>query len=149
MDQKSANYKEGKAVIAAGNAFLNPESRFSRDVSIAFASMVSKKGTRILDATTATGLRGIRYYKETKAKQREKIAENLSAEITEEWMHSGSSIEYDEMYEVEKEQDRRKLISYIKARAKNGKFTVPKPAKMGNRLQELMKLVQKGNRYGL
>jgi tRNA (guanine26-N2/guanine27-N2)-dimethyltransferase len=65
---RDAVYREGAAAIAAGKAFLNPESRFSRDVSIAFASLVANKETSILDATAATGIRGIRYYLETKSR---------------------------------------------------------------------------------
>lgn len=61
-------YSEGRAKIEAGDAFLNPAARFSRDISIAFVASFAKKSTKILDPTAATGIRGIRYYLETKSK---------------------------------------------------------------------------------
>ncbi len=61
-------YSEGKARIEAGAAFLNPVARFSRDLSVALVSTFAKKGTKILDPTAATGIRGIRYYLETKSR---------------------------------------------------------------------------------
>ncbi len=62
-------YNEGKARIKhSDKAFLNPIAKFMRDVSIAFVAGVAGKSTKILDATTATGIRGIRYYLETESK---------------------------------------------------------------------------------
>jgi tRNA (guanine26-N2/guanine27-N2)-dimethyltransferase len=62
-------YEEGRARIKfEDGAFLNPEARFSRDLSVALVKKFAKRGTSILDPTTATGIRGIRYYKETRAK---------------------------------------------------------------------------------
>ncbi len=62
-------YKEGKAVIKyERNSFLNPDALISRDISAAFVSAFAEKGSRILDCTSATGIRGIRYYLESKAK---------------------------------------------------------------------------------
>ena len=62
-------YKEGKATIkCTGGSFLNPEGAISRDISVAFVSALSSKGTSVLDSTSATGIRGIRYYLETPAK---------------------------------------------------------------------------------
>jgi tRNA (guanine26-N2/guanine27-N2)-dimethyltransferase len=56
-------YEEGLAVIDEGSAFLNPLSRFPRDMSVAILSCFSGKKT-LLDSTSATGIRGIRYAKE-------------------------------------------------------------------------------------
>lgn len=62
-------YEEGKAVIKHNSgSFLNPVARASRDMSVAFVALNSYRNTRILDSTAATGIRGIRYYLETKAK---------------------------------------------------------------------------------
>jgi tRNA (guanine26-N2/guanine27-N2)-dimethyltransferase len=63
-------YEEGKARIKfERGAFLNPEARISRDISVALVKKFAKRSTSILDPTAATGIRGIRYYKETKAKK--------------------------------------------------------------------------------
>jgi tRNA (guanine26-N2/guanine27-N2)-dimethyltransferase len=62
-------YKEGSAKIKyCSKAFLNPEARFSRDISVAALSALNKgrRGSSVLDATAATGIRGIRYWKECK-----------------------------------------------------------------------------------
>lgn len=62
-------YKEGKASIRYHDeAFLNPVAKFSRDVSVAFVGMLADRRSKILDPTASTGIRGIRYYKETKSK---------------------------------------------------------------------------------
>lgn len=57
-------YKEGKAEIKFHkNSFINPVGQASRDISVALARAICK-GCTVLDATTATGIRGIRYSKE-------------------------------------------------------------------------------------
>ena len=59
-------YQEESANIKyTENAFINPEARLSRDISVAFLSSVGKQ-KNLLDATSATGIRGIRYIKEAK-----------------------------------------------------------------------------------
>jgi tRNA (guanine26-N2/guanine27-N2)-dimethyltransferase len=63
-------YLERKARIKyADSAFLNPHAMFLRDLSIAFVSGFAKRETPILDPTTATGIRGIRFYLETRSKR--------------------------------------------------------------------------------
>jgi tRNA (guanine26-N2/guanine27-N2)-dimethyltransferase len=55
-------YTEGMArVYKTGNAFLNPEARASRDISVAFVKALGRSRLTGLDATAATGIRGIRY----------------------------------------------------------------------------------------
>lgn len=62
-------YKEGKAVIKyTKDSFLNSEGMISRDISVAFIANVANKKTKIIDTTSATGIRGIRYYLETPSK---------------------------------------------------------------------------------
>lgn len=62
-------YKEGKAVIKyTKDSFLNTDATVSRDISVAFVASVASKNTSIIDATAATGVRGIRYYLETPSK---------------------------------------------------------------------------------
>lgn len=62
-------YTEGKARIRyRANAFLNPQAMLSRDFSVGFINAIADSKTKVLDATAATGIRGIRYYLETKAK---------------------------------------------------------------------------------
>jgi len=84
-----AIYKEGMAsVINDGSAFINPEARFSRDISIAFAKSFAGRSARILDPTAATGMRGIRYMLEAKSKDvtfleiNETAFKNLEKNIT-------------------------------------------------------------------
>jgi tRNA (guanine26-N2/guanine27-N2)-dimethyltransferase len=62
-------YKEGKAAIKyTKDSFLNPDALISRDISIAYVAAFADKKSSILDATSATGIRGIRYYLETKSR---------------------------------------------------------------------------------
>ncbi|MGC8652142.1 MAG: hypothetical protein ACP5UH_02745 [Candidatus Micrarchaeia archaeon] len=62
-------YEESRAtIIDDGDAFLNSEARFSRDISIALAKSIASSSTKILDPTAATGIRGIRYALETDSK---------------------------------------------------------------------------------
>ncbi len=62
-------YKEGKAVIKyTKESFLNSEGRLSRDISSAYVAAFSNKRSSILDATAATGIRGIRYYLESNSR---------------------------------------------------------------------------------
>ena len=57
------NYAEGSATITDGKAFINPKAKLSRDATIAYARL--RPGIKsALDATSATGIRGIRYSKE-------------------------------------------------------------------------------------
>jgi len=81
-------YTEGKAKIAASDgAFLNPEGRLSRDISVAFVKAMSKRGDSMLDSTAATGIRGIRYALETNAKKvtlldiNEKVYKSLAKNV--------------------------------------------------------------------
>ncbi|MCL4371833.1 methyltransferase [Candidatus Marsarchaeota archaeon] len=56
-------YEEGAARIEAGEAFLNPKARLSRDISVAYL-LARGSVANALDMTSATGIRGIRYAKE-------------------------------------------------------------------------------------
>ncbi len=56
-------YEEGLASIEESSSFLNPFSRFARDMSVALLSGFPEKKI-LLDSTSATGIRGIRYAKE-------------------------------------------------------------------------------------
>jgi len=60
-------YSEGSAFIEQGRAFINPKAKFSRDATIAYAKLFPKI-QNALDATSATGIRGIRYAKELSLK---------------------------------------------------------------------------------
>jgi tRNA (guanine26-N2/guanine27-N2)-dimethyltransferase len=65
-------YVEGSARIRyADGAFLNPAARVSRDISTAVVKyLVATEGERVLlDSTTATGVRAIRYSKEAGIKK--------------------------------------------------------------------------------
>ncbi len=62
-------YNERKARIKYHDeAFLNPSAMFLRDLSVAFIQSFAKKDTMILDPTSATGIRAIRFSLETKSK---------------------------------------------------------------------------------
>jgi tRNA (guanine26-N2/guanine27-N2)-dimethyltransferase len=59
-------YVEGEARIRdSAKAFLNPAAKASRDLSVAYVKLLAGKGARLLDATAATGIRAIRYAKES------------------------------------------------------------------------------------
>lgn len=60
-------YREGSASVMAGAAFLNAHARLSRDASIMLAKRIVPKQASVLDATAATGIRGIRYCREAGA----------------------------------------------------------------------------------
>ena len=63
-------YREGKASIKyTKDSFLNASARVPRDISVAFVDEVADRKTSVLDATAATGIRGIRYYLETPSKK--------------------------------------------------------------------------------
>lgn len=54
-------YREGRAVIASGGAFVNSAAKLTRDIPVAIASSSLPRGFSVLDCTSATGIRGIRY----------------------------------------------------------------------------------------
>ncbi len=59
-----ATVAEGSARISVGSGvFYNPRMRALRDISVLFLKAAGAKG-RLLDSTSATGIRGIRYAKE-------------------------------------------------------------------------------------
>lgn len=61
-------YNEGAARIRyVGSAFLNERARPLRDIGVGVANVMCAKGFSVLDPTTATGIRGIRYGLEAKA----------------------------------------------------------------------------------
>ncbi|ASI13546.1 N2,N2-dimethylguanosine tRNA methyltransferase [Candidatus Mancarchaeum acidiphilum] len=65
-------YEEGKARIKFNSqSFLNPKAQLSRDLSVAFVKYKTKINPKatVIDTTSATGIRGIRYYKEGGAKE--------------------------------------------------------------------------------
>ncbi len=58
-------YREGASTIRyTSGAFLNPEARQSRDASVAYLKAHASRDSLVLDATAATGIRGIRYFLE-------------------------------------------------------------------------------------
>ncbi|MDE1767845.1 MAG: methyltransferase [Candidatus Micrarchaeota archaeon] len=61
---------EGRArVYLSKDVFYNPKMSSLRDISVTFLKAVSAKNKRVLDATAATGVRGIRYALESGAKE--------------------------------------------------------------------------------
>jgi tRNA (guanine26-N2/guanine27-N2)-dimethyltransferase len=73
-------YNEGKARIKyTANAFLNPAAKLSRDYSVAFIDSLAGDGASALDATAASGIRGIRYALETNIKSVTLLDINQSA----------------------------------------------------------------------
>ncbi len=63
-------YTEGKARIRESDkAFLNPVGKASRDLSVAYVKLLGTKRSTVLDATAATGIRAIRYAKESGIKK--------------------------------------------------------------------------------
>ena len=64
-----AYISEGKAKICLSkDAFYNPKMAELRDISVLFLNTISTKGKRVLDSTTASGVRAIRYALEAGAK---------------------------------------------------------------------------------
>lgn len=57
---------EGVKICSNAQAFLNPAQKFNRDISVLVARHLLKdiSGAKILDAMSASGIRGIRYLKE-------------------------------------------------------------------------------------
>ena len=71
---------EGKARIRIGEGvFYNPKMRKLRDVSVIFLKAQPMKKAKLLDATAATGIRGIRYVLETGIKNVTMLDINPSA----------------------------------------------------------------------
>lgn len=65
---KSSIYEEGLArIIYNSNVFLNPKAKLNRDISVVIAKEFFKGRFSVLDATSATGIRAIRYAKEANA----------------------------------------------------------------------------------
>jgi tRNA (guanine26-N2/guanine27-N2)-dimethyltransferase len=61
-------YVEGKAKISeSGKAFLNQKAKVSRDISVAYVAAAARRERSVLDATAASGIRGIRYCLEADA----------------------------------------------------------------------------------
>ena len=59
-------YAEGLARVHPGNAFINPLAKLNRDIGMAIIGPKSEGvGLKMLDATAATGIRGIRYLMES------------------------------------------------------------------------------------
>jgi len=59
------DFIEGKAKIKVGDGvFFNPRMKQLRDISIAFLRSLELEKPSLLDSTSATGIRGIRYAKE-------------------------------------------------------------------------------------
>ncbi len=73
------SYSEGKTSVLHTGAFLNAQARLSRDVSIALAKALAPKKASVLDATAATGIRGIRYCKEAGAAKATLLEINATA----------------------------------------------------------------------
>lgn len=62
--------REGAAKITVGGGvFYNPKMSKLRDISVLFLRAVGAKGLTLLDCTSATGIRGIRYALEAGAKE--------------------------------------------------------------------------------
>ena len=59
-------YAEGLAKVGSGKAFINPLAKLNRDMGIAIVGpKTNGGGLKMLDATAATGIRGIRYLMES------------------------------------------------------------------------------------
>jgi tRNA (guanine26-N2/guanine27-N2)-dimethyltransferase len=58
-------YVEGKANVSGTGSFLNPRARVSRDISVAYLAVERSNGSMLLDSTSASGIRGIRYVLES------------------------------------------------------------------------------------
>ncbi len=58
--------EEGRARISSDEfVFYNPKMKELRDISSLYVRVKAKKGMKLLDSTSASGIRGIRYYLET------------------------------------------------------------------------------------
>ena len=63
-----ASINEGNARITVNEGvFYNPKMKKLRDISVAFLIAVGAGGMHVLDSTSATGIRGIRYAQEAGA----------------------------------------------------------------------------------
>jgi tRNA (guanine26-N2/guanine27-N2)-dimethyltransferase len=77
-------YKEGKAVVYSTGAFVNEAARLTRDIGVAIAARYKDGdgGFSVLDATAATGIRGIRYCLEANASECTFLEINKTAYLT-------------------------------------------------------------------
>ncbi len=73
------NYVEGKASVSSAGSFLNPHARVSRDISVAYLAVELSKNSMLLDSTAASGIRGIRYVRESGLKNLVSIDMNADA----------------------------------------------------------------------
>ena len=80
--------KEGSSEIEVDEGvFYNPKMKCLRDISVAFLNAFGEKGDSLIDCTSATGIRGIRYSKEagisdlTFLDTNEKAAENTAKNL--------------------------------------------------------------------
>ncbi len=71
-------YKEGKAAVYNGAAFINSAAKLTRDIGVAIAEL-EKRPLDIIDPTAATGIRGIRYCLEVRGKSCTMLEINSSA----------------------------------------------------------------------
>jgi N(2),N(2)-dimethylguanosine tRNA methyltransferase (EC 2.1.1.32) len=72
--------KEGKFDPSWAPVFYNPRMELNRDISVLFLNIIRPR--RIVDALSATGIRGIRYFKEVEGVE-EVIFNDLSKEAVE------------------------------------------------------------------
>ncbi len=75
----TGRYIEGKASVSSEGSFLNPRARVSRDISVAYLAVELAKESTLLDSTAASGIRGIRYVRESGLKNLVSIDMNADA----------------------------------------------------------------------
>ncbi len=75
----TGNYVEGKASVSGAGSFLNPRACVSRDISVAYLAVELDEESILLDSTAASGIRGIRYVRESGLKNLVSIDMNSDA----------------------------------------------------------------------
>ncbi len=66
MEKNNKEVTEGKAQLLLSNTvFYNPKMKTLRDISVLFVKTLNEKDSSLLDCTAATGVRAIRYVKES------------------------------------------------------------------------------------
>ena len=70
MEKNNKQISEGDVkIVLSENVFYNPKMKTLRDLSVLFVSYFNNEEMSLLDCTTATGVRGMRYIKEAKIKK--------------------------------------------------------------------------------
>ncbi|HII09983.1 TPA: AAA family ATPase [Candidatus Micrarchaeota archaeon] len=143
LGSKIVRLKELEAKMAE----IIKEKGMSRNIIVVGHLVPEIKLKYDLIVVVRVNLKGLISRMERRNYQKEKIRENLVSESID-YCGVKSSEMCAETYEIENEEERRKVLNYIKERSA-GKSANKPEAKEISKMDELLELVTEGNRYGL